>query len=571
MSIINQAESSAPKALIVDDSLTQRLLLNHMLDELGYEVTAAKDGQEAINLFDPEQVDVIFMDIEMPIMDGIEATRIIRRTLAERFIPIIFITGGDSDKYLDQCIEVGGSDFIKKPFNANVLSAKTRSLLKIKQLYNEQMRQKAKIEAFQEQETQEHEAAAAVYENIVSTGYMQSPNLHSALSPMSKFNGDLLLCAYTPADKLNVLLGDFTGHGITASLASAPAAEIFYGMTAKGFGIREITAEINFKLQKLLPVNMFLAATLACLDRENHNLSTITCGLPEHLLFCTESGDIKTIPSNNLPLGIIESHDLQLVENHHHVRSSQQLIMFTDGVIETENDEGQAFDMIGVRDCLSLGRESCFDNILQALDAHRGQQAQQDDITLVRLSCDFSAEKWGLHELHNKPVHIEPSSWKTSSTMDFNTLKRLNPVPALVSSLMEIQGLTPFRESIFLVVTELFVNALEHGLLNLNSNLKFSADGFAQFFDLKQQRLEQLSEGSIKLIFTHAPYNNGGKLTIRVQDTGEGFEPKNISSPLIDNQQYSGRGLELVKTICDSLEYTDGGRQATAVFIWQND
>jgi len=571
VSIINQAESSAPKALIVDDSLTQRLLLNHMLDQLGYEVTAAKDGQEAINLFDPEQVDVIFMDIEMPIMDGIEATRIIRRTLAERFIPIIFITGGDSDKYLDQCIEVGGSDFIKKPFNANVLSAKTRSLLKIKQLYNEQMRQKAKIEAFQEQETQEHEAAAAVYENIVSTGYMQSPNLHSALSPMSKFNGDLLLCAYTPADKLNVLLGDFTGHGITASLASAPAAEIFYGMTAKGFGIREITAEINFKLQKLLPVNMFLAATLACLDRENHNLSTITCGLPEHLLFCTESGDIKTIPSNNLPLGIIESHDLQLVENHHHVRSSQQLIMFTDGVIETENDHGQAFDMIGVRDCLSLGRESCFDNILQALDAHRGQQAQQDDITLVRLSCDFSAEKWGLHELHNKPVHIEPSSWKTSSTMDFNTLKRLNPVPALVSSLMEIQGLTPFRESIFLVVTELFVNALEHGLLNLNSNLKFSADGFAQFFDLKQQRLEQLSEGSIKLIFTHAPYNNGGKLTIRVQDTGEGFEPKNISSPLIDNQQYSGRGLELVKTICDSLEYTDGGRQATAVFIWQND
>lgn len=288
-------------------------------------------------------------------------------------------------------------------------------------------------------------------------------------------------------------------------------------------------------------------------------------------MFCTESGDIKTILSNNLPLGIIDSPDLQLIEHHHHVRSSQQLIMFTDGVIETENDEGQAFDMLGVEDCLRLGRESCFDNILQALDAHRGQQAQQDDITLVRLSCDFSAEKWGLHELNNKPVHIEPSNWKTSSTLDFNTLKRLNPVPALVNSLMEIQGLTPFRESIFLVVTELFVNSLEHGLLNLDSSLKFSADGFAQFFDLKQQRLEELSEGNIKLIFTHAPYNNGGKLTIRVQDTGDGFEPKNISTPLIDNQQYSGRGLELVKAICESLEYTDGGKQATAVFIWQND
>jgi len=569
VSTLNNNLSTSAKALIVDDSLTQRLLLSHMLEQLGYEVTTAKDGKEATELFDIEQTDVIFMDIEMPIMGGIEAAGIIRQTLGEQFIPIIFITAEDSEKYLDQCSEIG-DDFIKKPFKTNIISSKTQSLLRIKQLYNEQIRQKKEIEAFKALQDKEHDTAADIYETIVGAGYMHSPNLHSALSPMSKFNGDILLCAYTPADKLNVLLGDFTGHGITASLASAPAAEIFYGMTEKGFGIWEITEEINFKLKKLLPINMFLAATLACLDRENHNLSIITCGLPDHLLFCKETGDTQTIASNNLPLGIVDSSDLNLVEKHHHVTSSQHLIMFTDGVIETENDEGTPFGFNGVKNCLRTDRESCFNDILNTLRVHQGSLAQQDDITLVRLSCDFDSEKWGLYTRGDKQVQIEASTWKTSSTMDSNTLKRLNPVPALVNSLMEIQDLTPFRESIFLVVTELFVNSLDHGLLCLDSSLKSTPDGFMNFFELKQQRLDQLSEGHIKLIFSHVPYEKGGKLTILVQDTGNGFDEQSVTQGLASNQEYSGRGLELIRQICDSLEYSDGGRQATATFIWQN-
>jgi len=569
MTASNNNFASSPKALVADDSLTQQLLLSHILEELGYQVTTANNGKEATELFDPEQFDVVFMDIEMPIMDGIEAARMIRKTLVDRFIPIVFITGGDSDKYIDRCADVG-DDFIKKPFSANILSVKTRSFLRIKQMYDEQIRQKKEIEKFKAQQDKEHDTAADIYESIVNTGYMQSPNVHSSLSPMSKFNGDILLCAYTPADKLNFLLGDFTGHGITASLASAPAAEIFYGMTAKGYGIREIAEEINLKLKKLLPVNMFLAATLACLDRENHNLSLITCGLPDHFLFCKETGSIETIVSKNLPLGIISSSELNLTEKHHAVSSSQRLILFTDGIIEAENSDGIPFGFEGVKNRLNTSDDSCFDSILSALNTHQGKANQQDDITLVRLTCDFATEKWSLYASNDNPIHIDPSSWKTSATLDFNTLKRFNPVPTLVNSIMEIQGLTPFRESIFLVVTELFINSLDHGVLELDSSLKSTPDGFIQFFDLKQQRLEQLSKGYIKFIFSHEPYKNGGKLTIRIQDSGNGFDTQSMTQSLGKNKQYSGRGLELIRQICDSLEYSNGGRQATTIFTWEN-
>jgi len=153
--------------------------------------------------------------------------------------------------------------------------------------------------------------------------------------------------------------------------------------------------------------------------------------------------------------------------------------------------------------------------------------------------------------------------------MDFSTLKRLNPVPTLVNSLMEIQGLMPFRESIFLLVTELFVNSLDHGLLHLDSSLKSSAEGFAKYFELKQQRLDLLSSGSIKFIFSHKPYENGGILTIRVQDSGRGFDEKALRSDLAANQAFSGRGIELIRQTCESLHYSDNGSSATATFIWQ--
>ena len=559
------------KALVIDDSMSQRLLLSHMLEELGYDVESAKDGEDGIAKFNERRPDIIFMDIEMPVLDGIGATRAIREILGDEFVPIIFVTGGSSEKYLDECIEVGGDDFIKKPFNATILSAKSRSLLRIKQLYNEQMVQKREIELFKEEEDREHETAAELYENIVKAGFMESPNVRYMLSPMALFNGDLLLVAYTPANKLNVLLGDFTGHGITASVAAAPASEIFYGMTAKGFGIREIVEEINTKLKKLLPAHMFLAATAICLDRENHNLSIITCGLPDHFLFNKETGGIETLISKNLPLGIVSSKELDINEDHLEVTSNHRLFMFTDGVIETENADGEPFDFEGVKKCLTTsGDVSSFEHILNSLTVHQGVQGQQDDITLISLTCDFDHGKWDVHEKLAKTVEVEPSNWKVSSTMDYNTLKRLNPVPALVNSLMEIQGLLPYRESIFLVVTELFVNSLDHGLLGLDSAIKNSPDGFAKFFELKHERLENLTTGDIKLIFAHKPHQGGGELSIRILDTGSGFDENAVISEIDNNKEYSGRGIKLIRQICDSLEYSNGGRRATAVFRWKN-
>lgn len=558
------------KALVIDDNMHQRLLLNQMLEKLRFDVELAENGEDGIAKFNKRRPDIIFMEVEMPIMGGIETARIIREILREEFLPILFIIDNSSEKHLDNCISVGGDDFIKKPISLASLSARSSSLLRLKQLHNEQILQKREIEGFKAEADLEHETAAMLYEKIVNSGYMESPNVRHIMTPMALFNGDILLCAYTPANKLHILLGDFNGHGITSAFAAAPTAEIFNSMTSKGFGLREITDEINTKLVKLLPTNMFLAMTLVCLDNENHNLSTITCGLPDHFLFNKATGDIKVLLSKNLPLGIVSSLDLSITEDHIEVTSDHHLFMFTDGVIETKNTDGIPFNFAGIKKCLSPKVASSFDLILKSLAEHQGSQNQQDDITLVQLTCDFESAKWNDHNNLNPQVTIEPSNWEVSTMIDYKTLRRLNPVPTMVNSLIDIQGLQPFRASIFLVVTELFVNSLDHGLLGLNSTLKSTPDGFAAFFDLKQERLDNLTTGYIKLTFIHRPYRGGGELVIRVQDTGNGFDKNEVASSISNNEQYSGRGIQLIRQICDSLEYSNGGRQATAIFSWKN-
>ena len=75
------------KVLLVDDDRINRVLLNAILKKEGYDVLQASDGQEATEIFREEQPDLVLMDVMMPVMDGYEATRIIKAESADRFVP----------------------------------------------------------------------------------------------------------------------------------------------------------------------------------------------------------------------------------------------------------------------------------------------------------------------------------------------------------------------------------------------------------------------------------------------------------------------------------------------------
>jgi CheY-like chemotaxis protein len=102
------------KILVVDDNENIRVILKQMLEDGGYIVTAAKGGEEALDLLRVGHFDLIITDINMPGMTGFEFLEKSKRAYPK--IPVIFITAYKKDKTLVGSVKVGLSDYIEKPF-----------------------------------------------------------------------------------------------------------------------------------------------------------------------------------------------------------------------------------------------------------------------------------------------------------------------------------------------------------------------------------------------------------------------------------------------------------------------
>lgn len=116
------------RVLTVDDNRTNLQILQVFLKKLGHEAIPAEDGQQAVEKFKEHLPDLILMDIMMPVMDGLEATRAIRALPSDRWVPIIFLSALDRDENLVGGLEAGGDDYLSKPLNFVVLEAKMRSM-----------------------------------------------------------------------------------------------------------------------------------------------------------------------------------------------------------------------------------------------------------------------------------------------------------------------------------------------------------------------------------------------------------------------------------------------------------
>jgi len=108
-----------------DDTRILRLILDFLKKE-DYNVYTAKDGQEALEIFDKEEISLVVLDIMMPIYDGWHVCKEIRK---KSNVPILILTAKDSD--LDELFgfDIGADEYISKPFNPNLLIARIKNLL----------------------------------------------------------------------------------------------------------------------------------------------------------------------------------------------------------------------------------------------------------------------------------------------------------------------------------------------------------------------------------------------------------------------------------------------------------
>lgn len=553
------------RILLVDDMETNRKLLRWMLEEANHEVIEATNGEESLALFHIEQPDMVLLDIIMPGIDGYDVARIIKKSTGNRYVPIIFITAINDDEALTKCLACGGDDFLSKPFNEAILQAKIKSHARIQDLNNQVNKKNEELLYHQALTQREHEIVEHVFNSALSENFYTSDIVNFYLSPMSTFNGDVLLIAPSPRGGLYLMLGDFTGHGLSAAIGALPVSRTFFSMARKGLSIGDIAKEMNSLITALLPDYMFCAATLVELNAAGNEAILWCGGLPNAVLVSPEGKIERFLPSMHTPLGSMEKHAFERDVYTLKLKTGSRLYLHSDGVIEAKNPAGEMFGEHRLNTLLSSedvnSRHDRVNTITQQLFEFSDINSQNDDISIIEILC--KPPKIIASDRPEQDYYSMPS-WKMRFNIEPDHMRIGNPPADILAMIAPAAGLSGHKDILHTILTELYLNALEHGILGLSSCLKNEDDGFQTFYTEKEKRLKSLKEGQIEVIVSQDKRSDINGIRIWIHDGGAGFDYHKIQASSSDDSH--GRGLMLVKSLCNDEVYFKNGGATVEVF-----
>ncbi len=561
--------------LIIDADNEHLERLAAIIGDEGFKVTKSNNGMEGMVKFYQNRPDLVVIDYG----DGtsrLETCRQIKALASETFVPIIIVAPYLNDEQISRCIEAGSDDIIFRPFSMAIFRSKIHSMFRIGEIYS-------KLYTLTAARQNDEELAEALFSQVVEKGNVAEDNIKIFKRSAETFSGDVQLTALCPNGDINVLLGDFTGHGLSSAIGAIPLSDTFRAMTDKGYSSLEIIKQINRKMHQLLPTHMFLAMQMVTLSVTEGIAYVWNAGMEDIFHFDASTGALKErICSFHPPLGITANLIGDMKPKLVTLSPNDRIIMYSDGIVEARNSVGEFFGEERLISASQLGfaHGDVQRHIIAALEVFCEDLQQDDDISLVDINCDISLyHDLGLAKGSERDLPIEDTLitqssdfWTWQMAISGEKLASLNPIPLIINQLQEIEGPGEHWYNLFTVLTELYVNALDHGVLNLNSELKNSPEGFASYFDEKEVRLAQVGDGYIKIQLQHQSTPSGGLLSITLIDSGSGFEFTPWIEPgqadnLGDNE-FSGRGIKLVSGLCQSLSYKGNGSVVNAMYRW---
>jgi len=260
----------------------------------------------------------------------------------------------------------------------------------------------------------EEQLAARVIAHVRRRGNLDSPGIEYVTSPLGLFSGDVQLASYMATGELRWLLADFTGHGLTAAIGTVPLAGAFQLACRRDVGFAEMVGQINDMLNGVLPPGLFCASAWFSLSPDARELSIWNCGLPPVLVRRGKTGVVEHFDSQGLPLGVVSTVELGITPTHIRVDDDDDVFVFTDGMTECTNAQGQQFGMERAKAALSgaLRAREGFAALMRAVASFRGEEQAKDDLSALCVSVGQT--RAGSHASDSKPSQGSDSSAESS-------------------------------------------------------------------------------------------------------------------------------------------------------------
>jgi anti-sigma regulatory factor (Ser/Thr protein kinase) len=167
----------------------------------------------------------------------------------------------------------------------------------------------------------------------------------------------------------------------------------------------------------------------------------------------------------------------------------------------------------------------------------------------------------------NRPLRTPfVAHWRVQVTLEAAALRHLDAVPTIIELAHGMGVARAHDRRLFVVLSELITNAIDHGVLALDSTLKHGPSGFERYLDLRGRRLAALDRGRVEIGLEFAARGARSELRIAVADSGAGFDFEAVLAALDAAVVAHGHGIPLVKGLCRSLEYAAPGNRVIAVY-----
>lgn len=518
------ADGRRLKVLVIGGDDTQLGIMRTIFRHLGHELIGDRglagmhdgtmpgvnaghiSGMMAPALFAEHRPDLVVLDLEAPDSGGYDTLVALRRMEDPRWVPIWCLAdyGSRADNEA-LALERGADVLLPRPIHLPLLKAHLAQVGRFLVRQGQFERRREYLQDYFESAESEIKTARNIMDRLLRTQTDYASVMQSWIAPAFKFSGDAMVAERSPDGSLKLLLADGVGHGLSAALNVLPVCRAFQSMAQKGFGLAAMVVELNHTIRRDLPSHRFVAATLVNVNANDGIIEVWNGGNPACFMIDALGDVAETWTSNHLPLGVVDSDELDPRPEVRALETDGQLVLYSDGAIEALDESGRAFGEAALLQALAEAPPGVRLEALKfAVVEHLAGRAANDDVTLALLDCNAEFRQARTRRAENEAAaaatdRVATGAWEMSLVVESASLRWLDMAPVLQEFVGRIDPQWPQGDIGFTRLAELYTEALENGLLKLDAGLKMQPDGLAAYAEAREERLRALEAGAVRI------------------------------------------------------------------------
>ncbi len=392
------------KVALIDDAKLMRAIIRDMLEKEGFDVIEYESPIEALAEIPKLTIDVVLVDYEMPVMDGLEFIEKFKPQVRE--IPTVMLTTETNVNLALKAIRLGASDFLNKPVqpeeltyiikkivtNNNLKKENQKLFLELKRREKELEKKNRQISKLYNDLEEELKMASEIQKNLMPETFPVIEGFNFAVKyvPSQDIGGDFYDIVNMSNGYYGVAFADVSGHGIPAALLSTMFTVYLMTYSEDIISPAETMELLNDVVVETFPEGKFISIFYLVLY-PNSNKVRYCKAAQEPGLLMKINGEVDELKTSGQVLGLFSEKDfpgmLDFKDGEIDLESGEKIFLYTDGIVEAQNRNEEFYGLDRLKEVLSknrnLGAQDLIDSVygdlmdfLQGLPIH-------DDLTLL--------------------------------------------------------------------------------------------------------------------------------------------------------------------------------------------